>query len=439
MTEEDNLRRKIKDLESDLEDKNIEIMKALDKIDHLEEEVMGLHEIIPDKDSKKKGKKGKESKKDFEIAAKDREIRELKDRMGFLRKEKIEAQKELERIKINEKASSSVMRVEDIRKNDQPPLSILVKELQAKINKQESLIKRLKGGTYSGEDYEDKLKEQNEEIESLKNQIESLNQQIQETSSKTQTKPDEGVKKKLLEELQDKLNKSKRQIEDLKDKLSKYEQKEKSKHKEDSKTATLKTKVTQLTEDLMEKNREIEQLKKTYTDSDKTPQTNPLEPVIDELKNKLNKAKSQIELLQFQLADVQDQPESSKKGAKKDIDGRLKIQREMARLLQQQLDDTKTALKTKEEEIGTIKNEAIRIKNKYEDLYGQIRQKDRQITDLKAELDKVRFEVKTTTTTSYTEDPQINVRINELKSVIEELNKQNAQQRLEISQLRKST
>jgi chromosome segregation ATPase len=439
MTEEDKLRKKIEDLEKELETKNKEMMKNLDKIDHLEEELMTLHDLIPEKSSKKKRKKVKDSKHYFELAAKDREIRDLKDKLGFLRIEKIQAEKELEKIRINEKASSSVIRVEDIRKNDRPPLSILVKELQGKIKKQESLIKRLKGGTYSGEDYEEKLEEKNDEINSLKKDIETLKQQLKESASIPQPKPDKDVKKKLLEELQDKLNKSKRQIDDLNEKLNKYEQREKSKEKEDPETAVLKAKIVQLTDNLMEKNAEIDQLKKAYTNSETTPQTNPLEPVVEELKSKLNKAKSQIDLLKFQLNDAKEQPEDSKKTGKKDVDGRLKIQREMARLLQQQLDEANIALKTKEEEIGTIKNEAIRIKNKYEELYSQIRQKDQQVSDLKAELDKVRFQAHNQVTNSYIEDPQLIVRINELKSLVDELNKQNAQQRLEISQLRKST
>ncbi|MFX1588362.1 MAG: hypothetical protein ACFFC1_09420 [Promethearchaeota archaeon] len=437
MTEEDNLRIKIKDLESQLEAKERELMSSFDKIDHLEEEVMALHEIMPAKDSKKKSKKVKESKIAFELAAKDREIRELKDKMGYLRKEKIEAQKELERIKSNE-ASSSVIRVEDIRK-DQTPLSILVKELQSKINKQESIIKRLKGGTFSSDDYEEKIKEKNDEIQALKNGIENLNQKLQEANANTQIKPNEEVKKKLLEDLQDKLNKSKRQIDDLNNKLSKYDKKGKIKDKEVSELQASKAKIVQLTDDLMEKNREIEQLKKAYTDSDKTPRSNPLEPVVEELKNKLNKSKAQLELLEFQLSETQEQPDSSKKISKKDIDGRLKIQREMARLLQQQLDDTKRDLKTKEEEIGTIKNEGIRIKNKYEDLYNQLRLKDQQLSELKSELDTFKFQSRDQALIPPTEDPQLIVRINELKSIIEELNKQNAQQRLEISQLRKST
>jgi chromosome segregation ATPase len=439
MTEEDNLLNKIKDLEVQLEAKDRELMNAFDKIDHLEEEIMTLHEIMPDEDSKEKSKKVKESKIAFELAAKDREIRELKDKMGFLRKEKIEAQKELERIKLNEKTSSSVIRVEDIRKKDQAPLSILVKELQSKINKQESLIKRLKGGTFSSNDYEEKLKEKNDEIQSLKKNIENLNQKLQVVNAHTQIKTDEGIKKRLVEDLQDKLNKSKRQIDDLNKKLSQYEERGKIKDKEDPELQALKTKIVQLTDELIEKNSEIDQLKKAYTDSDKTPRSNPLELVVEELKNKLNKFKSQVELLEFQLAEAQEQPDSSKKTSKKDIDGRLKMQREMARLLQQQLDDTKRALKTKEEEIGTIKNEAIRIKNKYEDLYSQIRLKDQQVSELKTELDKIKFQSQDQTSIPSIEDPQLVVRINELKSIIEELNKQNAQQRLEISQLKKST
>ena len=135
------------------------------------------------------------------------------------------------------------------------------------------------------------------------------------------------------------------------------------------------------------------------------------------------------------------QPQDSDLGepSQKDIDGKLKIQREMAIFLQQQLDESNRALKTKEEEIGTIKNEAIRIKNKYEDVFSQLKTKDQTINDLKTELDRIQFGVHTQTQTVQAEDANISLRIQELKSIIEDLNKQNIQQRLEISQLRKST
>ena len=135
----EELKEQINKLKQEVEKKDSEIMNYLDKIENLEDEIMELRSLLPDETSKKKSKKVVESKLRLELEAKDREIRELKDRMGYLRKEKIELQKELEKLKKG--SSSRVIRVEDLRK--QPPLHILVKELQDKINKQESLLRKL--------------------------------------------------------------------------------------------------------------------------------------------------------------------------------------------------------------------------------------------------------------------------------------------------------
>jgi len=427
MTEEENLRRQLGEIQSELKAKNEEISKYLDKIDHLEEEIISLHELEPEKDSKKKSKKVKESKLHFELQSKDREIRDLKDSMGFLRKEKIEAQRELEKFKLNEMASSSVIRVEDIREKNKAPLNILVKELQEKINKKDSLIKRLKGGNYKTEDFEEKQKEKDELINSLNLEIQDLKQNLKDKGSFVEQKPSEDIKKKLMEELQEKLNKAKRQIEDLKLKLSKYSKKGKTK---------VSNEISELMEELEKKDKEIKSLRSTTSISQSSSETSTLEQVVEELQNKLNKAKTQIVTLQEQL----DQPQDShlEDPSQKDIDGKLKIQREMAIFLQQQLDESNRALRTKEEELGTIKNEAIRIKNKYEDVFNQLKTKDQMINELKTELDRIKFDIQTQSQPIQSEDTSISLRIKELKSIIEDLNKQNIQQRLEISQLRKS-
>lgn len=74
------------------------------------------------------------------LKKKDKYIRELKDRMGFLRKEKVQLQQELD--KYNKRnPNSTVIRIEKKKKG---PLNLLVKELQAKINKQKIIIKKLK-------------------------------------------------------------------------------------------------------------------------------------------------------------------------------------------------------------------------------------------------------------------------------------------------------
>lgn len=438
MTEEANLRKKISELQSELKTKDNEITKYLDKIDHLEEEIMSLHELIPEKGSKKKGKKSKDSKLTLELEAKDREIRDLKDRMGFLRIDKIAAQKELEKIRINEKASS-VIRVEDIRDKDKSPLNILVKDLQEKINKQDSLIKRLKSGNIPSEDFTERLQEKEDIIQSLNVKIAELNEKLKEGTSKEEKKSKEEIKKSLLEDLQDQLNKSKRQIEELNKKLIKYEKKGKPSDLEEIKNEELIDKINKLSEELKRKDIQIEALRKSDSFPPSSLETKTLDQVVEELQNKLTKAKNHITLLEKQLNQTQMQEGSSRDVSQKDIDGKLKIQREMAIFLQQQLDESNKALKTKKEELGTIKNEAIRIKNKYEDLQEQIKMKDQIINDLKLELDKLSFKSLTQVPSVSAVDPNLTLRINELKNIIEDLNKQNIQQRLEISQLRKST
>jgi chromosome segregation ATPase len=125
--------------------------------------------------------------------------------------------------------------------------------------------------------------------------------------------------------------------------------------------------------------------------------------------------------------------------APKNINGKLKIQREMAGFLQQKLDEAQRNLNIKDEEITTIKNEAIRIKKSYEILENQLKQKDQFIFNLKNELGGLKEKKQTLNGDSYKKNPDIVLRIEELKSIIEDLKKQNIQQRLEISQLRKST
>ncbi|GAI75967.1 unnamed protein product, partial [marine sediment metagenome] len=65
---------------------------------------------------KKKIKKAKEDKFNIELDVKDREIRELKNRMGFLRKEKLELQKTHDNFVRT--TDSSVISVEELREKN---------------------------------------------------------------------------------------------------------------------------------------------------------------------------------------------------------------------------------------------------------------------------------------------------------------------------------
>ncbi|MFX1293196.1 MAG: hypothetical protein ACFFAG_19785, partial [Promethearchaeota archaeon] len=81
--------------------KDEEINIYLDKIEELEEIIMRLEDLIPVEDVKKKNRKRKrmDSKLAIELDEKDKKFRELKDKMGFLRKENSQLRQELEKIK----------------------------------------------------------------------------------------------------------------------------------------------------------------------------------------------------------------------------------------------------------------------------------------------------------------------------------------------------
>jgi len=158
------LRLRITDLETELNNREIEVYKHLETIEHLEDNIMKLETLIPSEDGAKKSKKQKsaDSKLALKLEQKDKEIRDLKDRMGYLRKEKGQIQRELEKLKAEGK-ESNVIRTEDLRAK--PPLETLVKELQDKVNKQKSLLESLKSESIELSEFDDKVKEKEKAIE----------------------------------------------------------------------------------------------------------------------------------------------------------------------------------------------------------------------------------------------------------------------------------
>jgi len=153
--------------------KDEEINIYLDKIEELEEIIMRLEDLIPVEDVKKKNRKRKrmDSKLAIELDEKDKKFRELKDRMGFLRKENSQLQQELEKIKLAN--SSSRINIEDLR--PEPLLNDLVKELQYIVNNQRLIISKLKTNKVDKEVILEKLRDKEEEIKLLKSEISQLN------------------------------------------------------------------------------------------------------------------------------------------------------------------------------------------------------------------------------------------------------------------------
>jgi len=436
---EDELRARISELEKEAEKKERETDGFLDRIDELEETVMRLEALIPEEDNKKKSRKkqASDSKLAIERDEKDKQIRDLKNRMGFLRKEKIHLQQELEKLKPR-KTESSVIRVEDIRSKS--PLNALVKDLQEKVNKQRSLINKLKSDVARNDKFNEKLKIKNEEIEYLKSEILSVNQKLKDFSTASEDKSGASITTRLIDDLQNQLNKSKRQITNLKQKLSISNKKSKN-ESHTSDVELLRKELNELKDLLEVKNKEtellknkVETLQKAEISANFEPEVPPSDDMVktlrEELQNKLNKSKLQIRTLQEQLK--RHQASATKEGGKnlKELEGNLKMQREMAIFLQKQLE-------TKEGEIETIKKEAVQIKKRYRQLENQLKQKDQKLNELQVQFDKKLASTIQIQSEKQKMDPNLALRIKELMSMNEDFKKDIIEQRIEISQLRK--
>ena len=434
---EDVLKARISDLEAELYKKEIEIHSLLDRIEELEDNIIRLDALIPEEDAKNKKRKQQlaDSKLAIELDEKDRQIRELKNNMGYLRKEKIQLQQELERIK-SLQSESSVIRVEDLRSKS--PLNVLVKELQEKVNSQRSIINKLRFQNLGTEEIRKQLSQKEREIELLKSENLALKQKIEKSSMEVRDKNNDSITKELIEDLQMQLTKSKKYIKELQQKIEKSDKKTKKYEKENIKEKDVKTEINDQKDLLKEKDKEIKELKKEIIslqtaeiaaniEQDDILSSDMMETLKDDLQNKLNKAKVRIQSLEAELKKYQGRKPVQSEVPQNDLEGKFKIQMEKVIFLQKQL-------KTKEEEIETIKNEAVQIKTKYRQLENQLRLKDEKLDDLQRQLDSLNTQ---TQIQPIREDPNLDLRIRELKNRVENLEKLNNEQKVEIGQLRK--
>lgn len=430
---DESLINKIRELESKLNEKDHKINQLKKTIDQLEDDVETREDTIMELEAIKELEEGatKKSKKiqaaesrfAYELEEKEKYIRDLKNSMGMLRKDYTQTQQEYEKLK-NSLEETSVIRVEDLRKK--PPLNALVADLQDKVNKQKSIINSLEYQLKETTKISQKLKERDEVIEAYKSEIDELNQKIQNFSTTSKNESHDSITKNLIEDLQKELTKSKRVVIDLKQKLSKYDKKSKKvEKKEDS------AEIKELKQEIDALHNEIASLKNgeivTNIDQSDSAPSGMIKTLQDDLQNKLNKSKLEVKSLQEQIIQLKSGKSSEVGDSQNGIEGKLKMQREMAIFLQKQLE-------SKDGEIETIKNEAVQIKKRYRQLENQLQIKDRKINDLQNQIGTYSVQ----TPAQVQEDPQLALRLRELKSFIEDLRKENVEQRLEIEQLRKN-
>jgi chromosome segregation ATPase len=447
---EEALRARINDLENELKQKNTEINSYLDRIEGLESNVMKLEGLIQEAEAEGTfdPQKVQDTKLSIELKEKEREMRELKNKMGFLRKEKIELQKKLEQQQYQPKKESTVIRIKE--KTETGPFDGLVKELQTKINKQQALIKQLKDGGTVAEKPESQLEKElqlkNKTIEELESKIVRLEEKLESINS--QNAPEGGsdqISLSLTEELQDKLNRTKRRVLHLQERLSKYEEVKDTLGltAAEEQMYTSQEEFQQLRRELSAKTQKIQELKETIScledgqSEKKSPEilTGPemISELTEELQKKLNKAKIRIQQLENEL--------ESKPGAKTVSSTQLDQMQEVISEKDQTIENLKTTLeskdkmvKNKQEELETIKNEAMKCNSEIEKLKHTLDSKEDQIESLKSQLATVQQDSEQKTSQS---ENAISLRVKELKNLVKELKKENAQQLVEISELRK--
>ncbi|MFX0152885.1 MAG: hypothetical protein ACFE9Q_00010 [Candidatus Hodarchaeota archaeon] len=258
MKDDDNNLNRLKiqrdkfDLELDKKDQ--EIIQYLDKINDLEEELMKLHEIISKTPSNETIVKTIESKFNFELKEKEREIRDLKNRMGFLRQEKVILQRELEEFK--KISVPSAKSIEEVRQRQESVDYILnlestINDLRKKLYTQEIIMGNLKK----------ELEKKEDRIKSLNLNIIELNEEIKIKNSIIEGKINKKIRKELNYGLQKELEKNKKQIEALRDELNKYKVSQREKIRYDIEMSEFQNKINFLEELLKKKDKIINELK----------------------------------------------------------------------------------------------------------------------------------------------------------------------------------
>ncbi len=376
-------KRVIDELKTDLE-------ISEDSISSFEEELKNLNDLI-----NRAGMKRAYSKKiQLKLEETEKELRELKNNMGLLRKEKIQLQQQLQLQK--QKGPNAMGHIIEI-KEEEVPVHNLVKDLTNKLNKQRLLITRLKN--------ELSERPSKEEIKLLK--------------------PSKGDLGKEFTQLKLKFENKETELNDLKEKFEKKEE-------------------------------EIKELKLTINDTRIEPkkgmETGPLSILVKELQDKLNESKIKNSKLQKKLEEQLQSPkkdnkfqnqvsklESELKQKEEELDKLLKQNKNLEAKIQT-VDSSKVdkVLTAKTNEITNLTKELYLNKNKIVELQSQLNAMEQNNSSLQNEYIKLQEHLKAPKIEIQegNRDKEQELRIRELRTIIETLKKQIKQQRVEINYLR---
>ena len=372
--------REIEQLKTDLE-------MSEESISSYAEEVNRLNDLINSSGKKRAYAK----KKELELKEKEKELRELKNNMGMLRKEKIQMQQQLEKIDRDSKSKGHIIEI----KEEEIPVHTLVKDLQKKLTKQRLLIARY------------------EQEKSEKSSLEEVEL----------PKPLNGDLGKELTKLKQKLENKEVELHDLNGKIE-------------------------------QQDAEIKELKSTVDQKKRIKnglELGPLSKLVKELQDKLNEVKVRNSKLQQQIEELRTSTkdngiqnkistlESELNNKDLKLDELLRQKKNLEEKIRS-MDPSKVdqVLAANKKEIQNLTNEIYLNRKKIVKLDSQLKIKEETISDLQKTLERLQIQTKTKEIDLQIEEgdkPQ-ELRIRELRTIIETLKKQTKQQRSEINYLR---
>ncbi len=432
LKEEQKLKNKVQSISSDLEEITKQRDSLLDKIEDLEDTIMKYEEVLDNKVSSGEGcAEIQTSRLELELESKEKRIRELKDTLGYIRKEKLELQRELE-LERKQNHKGKVFRIEEEQKS---PLDLLAKELQDKIHKQEIEIRKLKQDNQKVEKLILKLKEREEEISLLKQNTLGINSTDQESHSH--------ISRNLTQELQEKLNKAKIEISELRNQFSFYKDRDEYvkylKNTEDEELS-----IDYLRNLVHEKNIQINNLKERIDSLEKSQGNSSgtetggggySSNLVIDLQNQLRKAKLQIDTLQQKIRDSKTFGEKVNLSKKEEISGTIEEYKRKLKDLNQVIDEQELKIETKEEKLGKLNKKLNRLAISNKDLEQKLVLKSQQMDILEGHNKSSRRGK--STNSALGADPELAIRIKELENYLDELKSENESQRVEILKLKK--
>lgn len=371
-----------------------------------------------------------DKKLQIELEIRDKELRELKNKMGVLRKEKIQIQQQLEQEvkKTGKRVSAPIVGGEG-----SDALQSLVKDLQGKLNKQRLVITRLKQENIEKTslvevEVRKRIKgDQDREIIDLTSNAETNKKELIELKNLLETKSAE------LEKLKAKKKSSKGKKKEPEIEAKKPEVEVKAPEASAQATGTMNVLVKDLQEKLNKARTTVNRLKGELKKSREAP----IEEAGESLQEQVFKLQTDLEFREKSLAELKSKNQVLEEKIKtvdtSSYDKLLSDKNKKIESLSKQIGEDKSQTTEFETQLNERTQKLEALQKSYDEMIKKNNTLTKDYENLQAQLSEKEASIEASGGA-----PQQTLRVRELRSMLESFKKQIRQQRVEITTLRKN-